>query len=88
MVDPVSGSGGASNTGAVNRAQNKNQIENRLEKRAEALGESRGLDSVELSDEAISLAQAEATAAQIRQILEDNVNETLSRDTGQIDKLL
>ena len=84
MVDPIGGSGGPSNIGATNRNQNKNQIE----KQAEAIGKSRGLDSVELSDEAISLADAEATAAKTRAILQENVEETLSSDASRFDKLL
>lgn len=83
MVDPVSGSGGAQNSGAVNRSQ-KNQIE----KQAEVIGASRDSDRVELSDEAISLADAEATAKATRTILEERVEETLSSDANRIDTLL
>ena len=89
MVDSINGVGGPQNLTPTNRSQNSKVSE---EKRAAQSSAATPVsDEVKLSDEALSLSQAEAaeeTARQTRSLLEEQLEETLSADRKRVDKFL
>lgn len=78
MVDSISGVGGNQSLDGTRRSQ-ESERNNRL-------NESRGSESltpqdrVELSEEAISLSQAQQAAGDVRSFLEENSSQTLGLD--------
>jgi Spy/CpxP family protein refolding chaperone len=85
MVDSVNGSGGLQNLTQVNRTQNSKNADKRVENSEKAVS----VDEVRISEEALGLAEAEATARETRTILEQQLEEVLSPEGGKkVDKLL
>ena len=87
MVDSVSNSGLSQNLSQTNRSQNARNNERAEDERSKI----NPLDEVQISQEALDLAQAEEaaqkTAEETRQILQ-NSDETLSNDKKLVDELL
>jgi len=77
MVDAISGAGAPQNALSTKNAQQSqnDQRKERIENRAS----SGPADEVTLSEEAVSLSQAEELALQTRAYLEKNTDETLGR---------
>lgn len=79
MVDSING---------VNAPQNVTQNRNRNADRAEQQNEGRRIqDDVQISEEAINLAEAERSAEETRQTLADNQDITLSSDNDETERL-
>lgn len=86
MVDSVNNSSGSQN---LNRVDLKASNKPKEKEEAEKTGGSVPVDEVSLSNEAISLAEAEASAKKVRTILEQQAEETLSGEDGnKFDTLL
>lgn len=83
MVDSVNNSGNSQNVSQVNRTQNNRNSETR---RSE--GGTAPQDEVQISDEALSLAEAERTASETRTILEEQLDEVLSNDRERLNTLI
>ncbi|MEZ5813788.1 MAG: hypothetical protein R3E13_03570 [Alphaproteobacteria bacterium] len=85
MVDSVNSSGGLQNLTQVNRTQNSKNADKGVERLEKAVS----VDEVRISEEALGLAEAEATARETRTILEQQLEEVLSPEGGKkVDKLL
>jgi len=84
MVDSINGAGGPPNVSQVSRTQNNRTSEN---KQAEGASSAAATDEVNISQEALSLSQAEQTARETRTILEEQLDEALSGGGG-LDELL
>ena len=83
MVDSVNNSGNSQNISQVNRTQNNRNSETR---RSE--GTTAPQDEVQISEEALSISEAERTASETRTILEEQLDEVLSNDRGRLDTLI
>lgn len=84
MVDSIGSSGNSQNVSQTNRTQNQRT----KEAQGSNATSSAPQDEVQLSDEAISLAEAEQTAAETRTILEQQLDEALSNDRDRLDTLI
>lgn len=85
MVDAVNGAGGSQNSSQINRAQNNNNRSSDTQRSGVSASQQ---DEVQLSEEAISLSEAEQRAAQTRAILEEQSDEVLSSGDARIDALI
>lgn len=84
MVDPVTGAGNPANIGQVNRTQN-NKDNNTTA--VDAPADVQAGDQIEVSPEALE-AQANETARQLREALEQDASAVLSNDTNRVNQLL
>lgn len=85
MVDSINSNNGPQNLNQVNRTANS---KSESQKRVDQAGGSAPVDEVQISEEALSLSEAEQTARETRTILEQQLEETLSADGRQVDRLL
>ena len=85
MVDSINSNNGPQNLNQVSRTSN-NKSES--QKRADQAGGNAPVDEVDISEEALSISEAEQTARETRTILEEQLEETLSADGRQVDRLL
>ncbi len=70
MVDPVSGSGGVPPLNSINRTQATDRGQERREQRD--VSNARSTDEVVISEEALSLQQAEQAATETRELLQNS----------------
>lgn len=80
MVDPTKGIGQIQNLPS-NRTQNSQDTERRKDsENAQSAGATEPRDEVSISEEALSLAQAESTAAETRELLQREPQVTLAQE--------
>ncbi|MCB1563604.1 MAG: hypothetical protein KDJ75_08535 [Alphaproteobacteria bacterium] len=84
MVDPIKGAGFIQAILPGGKAQNTPSHAKQAEKQRETAP----ADEVSLSPEALSLTEAEDTAARTRTILEEQTQEALSADSTRLNELL
>lgn len=78
MVDPTKGLGSVSNISSANKPRNVSDVGRQSEpKKAE-----RPKDEVKISEEALSLSQAEGTSREVREALEKNQDITLGLNSS------
>jgi len=80
MVDSTVGIGGIQNLQSGNRAQNSQSESKRESGEAERKSPLNPQDEVSISQEALSLSEAESAAARTRELLEGDQDATLGLD--------
>lgn len=81
MVDPVGPSGSVPNISQSNRVTQRQNEERSADVRSSE-------DSVVLSEEAISLSEAETLSQQVGQTLADDAESVLSNDAERLNRLI
>lgn len=71
-MDPVSGSGGVPPRSVVNQSQDTERVRHRQDDQNSRPSSREAVDEVSISQEAISLQQAEQAAAETRELLENS----------------
>ncbi|MAI63073.1 MAG: hypothetical protein CBB87_11450 [Micavibrio sp. TMED27] len=82
MVDSISGAGGPPKVSQINRVETQRSEEKRTQ-----ASSSSPTDEVNISEEALTLADIDQITSQTRSYLEENTDQALTR-AGSVDQLL